>query len=75
MGLGDVVRAMFDVVGTFAGVQGADGGDSVVLQVGKTVFHDVPAQVRLLLLGGGQPGTGRNQSGSRAWEHLAGWLG
>ena len=43
---------VFDVVGSVAGVQGGGGGDAsdatdmVDLQVGKTVFHDVPAKVR-----------------------------
>ncbi|PSC75797.1 TBC1 domain family member 1 isoform A [Micractinium conductrix] len=43
---GWLATQVFDVVGTFAGVQGADGGAVVDLQVGKTCFHDVPAKMR-----------------------------
>lgn len=46
---GWLATQVFDVVGTFAGVQGADGGAVVDLQVGKTCFHDVPAKVWPLL--------------------------
>jgi hypothetical protein len=43
---GWLATQVFDVVGSVAGVQDADGGSAVDLQVGKTVFHDVPRQVR-----------------------------
>ncbi|KAL4430666.1 hypothetical protein ABPG75_005922 [Micractinium tetrahymenae] len=43
---GWLATQVFDVVGSFAGVQGADCGAAVDLQVGKTVFHDVPKQMR-----------------------------
>lgn len=38
---------VFDVVGSVAGQQGGadDGSGTVDLQVGKLVFHDVPAKV------------------------------
>ncbi len=42
---GWLATQVFDVVGSIAGVQGADGGKTIDLQVGKTVFHDVPAEV------------------------------
>jgi hypothetical protein len=41
---GWLATQVFDVVGSVAGIQGADGGATVDLQVGKTV-HVVPAQV------------------------------
>lgn len=43
---GWLATQVFDVVGSVAGVQGADGGTTVDLQVGKTVFFDVPVKVR-----------------------------
>ena len=45
---GWLAREVFDAVGSvaLAGLHGADGGDTVELQVGKTVFYDVPAKVR-----------------------------
>jgi hypothetical protein len=42
---GWLATQVFDVVGAVAGEQGADGGATVHLQVGKTVFFDVPAKV------------------------------
>jgi hypothetical protein len=42
---GWLATQVFDVVGSVAGIQGADGGATVDLQVGKTV-HVVPAQMR-----------------------------
>ena len=44
---GWLATQVFDVVGSVAGVQGGgdDGGATVDLQVGKTVFYDVPAKV------------------------------
>ncbi|KAL4859571.1 TBC1 domain family member 1 [Chlorella vulgaris] len=43
---GWLATQVFDVVGAVAGEQGADGGATVHLQVGKTVFFDVPAKMR-----------------------------
>ena len=46
---GWLATQVFDVVGSVAGLPAADGGgaysDTVDLQVGKTVYHDVPASV------------------------------
>lgn len=43
---GWLATQVFDVVGSVAGVQGSDADDAGIdLQVGRTVFHDVPAKV------------------------------
>jgi hypothetical protein len=49
---GWLATQVFDVVGQVAGQPADDGGaysDTVDLQVGKTVYHDVPASMRMEL--------------------------
>ena len=59
---GWLATQVFDVVGSVAGQAAADGGaysDTVDLQVGKVVFHDVPASVSVgWRCGGGRRGQG-----------------
>jgi hypothetical protein len=66
---GWLATQVFDVVGSVAGApaEPADGGSGDVdLQVGKTVFHDVPAQVS------GQ-GRGLPMQGLRPGQQASAW--